>query len=91
MEGFIYLIESTKNNCLYLGSTNNPARRINEHNRGKNKATKNNIPWKCLAIIKMANLQEARQAEYYIKKYKEKLSVKKVIKILNIFFINTDG
>jgi putative endonuclease len=62
MEGFIYLLESIKNNNLYLGSTNDPAFRINEHNKGFCKTTKKGTPWKCILIVKMNNLIEARKA-----------------------------
>jgi len=40
----IYLIESVKNKRRYLGSTNNPAKRINEHNNQRVEATKDFIP-----------------------------------------------
>jgi putative endonuclease len=86
MEGFIYLIKSVNNDKLYLGSTNNPNNRITEHNKGKCKATSKNVPWKCLLVIKIGTLQEAKKIEYYIKHQKEKLTVKNIIKALNRYF-----
>jgi len=84
--GYIYLLESKKYNKFYLGSTDNLARRIEYHNNGYSKATKNFIPWNCILIIKIGTLKEARRAEYYIKKQKEKLVIKNIIKSLNRYF-----
>ena len=86
MDGYIYLIESIKNGKLYFGSTNRPGIRIKEHNDKICKATRNFIPWRCLLIIKVNDLQEARKIEYYIKRYKEKLNTKNIVKILNNYF-----
>lgn len=86
MKGFIYLIHSLKIDQLYLGSTNDPAVRINEHNKGYNTSTAKGTPWECSLIIKMKDLEEARKVEYYIKRQKEKLSVKNVVKIINYYF-----
>ena len=88
MAGYIYLIESKKWKKCYLGSTDNPTRRIKEHNEGKNKSTQKGVPWKCLLIIKIENLQKARKIEFYLKRNKEKLTVKNIIKILNKYFDN---
>ena len=84
--GYIYLLESKKYNKLYLGSSDNPTRRIQYHNDGYSKATKNFTPWNCLLVIKIGTLEKARKAEYYIKRQKEKLTVKNVIKALNKYF-----
>jgi hypothetical protein len=32
MDYIIYLINNTKNNCTYIGITNNPERRLRQHN-----------------------------------------------------------
>ena len=93
MEGFIYLIQSIKSTKQYLGSTNNPNKRIIEHNNKECESTRNYAPWKYIAIIKVGDLTKARKIEYYIKRQKEKLTVKNVIKSLNKYFemYNTDG
>jgi len=90
MEGFIYLIESIKNKKRYLGSTDNPSRRILEHNQGKCEATKYFLPWRCLIIINVDSLTEARRIEYYIKRQKEELTIKNVIKSLNRYLNRDD-
>jgi predicted GIY-YIG superfamily endonuclease len=84
--GFIYLLESIKANKYYLGSTNCPARRIAQHNKGVVTATMNYLPWRCLFVIYIGTLTEAKRVEYYIKKQKLKLYPQNVIKILNWYF-----
>jgi len=44
MSYFVYILLSKKDNKLYVGCTNNPARRIEDHNYGKVSATKNRRP-----------------------------------------------
>ena len=85
-DGFIYLIESIEYKKLYLGSTDNPSRRITEHNNGNCKTTNKFKPWKCLAVIKIGDLSLAKKVEYYIKKQKEKLNIQNIIKALNRYF-----
>ena len=54
----LYLIINKSNNCTYVGITNNPERRIRQHNGelvGGAKYTRNNkngYEWKYLAILK---------------------------------------
>ena len=86
MKGFIYLIESVKNNKKYLGSTQNPVERIKNHNFGNTETTKRDKPWRCLLVINVGTIKEARNIEKYIKSQKEKLIVKNIIKALNRYF-----
>ncbi len=86
MNGYIYLLESLKNEKRYLGSTDNPNQRINAHNQGRCDFTQQYRPWKCILIINVGDINEARKIEYYIKKQKEKLKVENIIKSLNRYF-----
>ena len=86
--GFIYLLESIETSKYYLGSTNNPPKRINQHNNGLVTATKQYIPWRCLLIISIDTLIEARKVEYYIIRYTMLLRSQNVVKILNWYFEN---
>ena len=42
---WVYIIKSRKNGELYIGSTLNLVRRLEEHNSGKSKATSRYKPW----------------------------------------------
>ena len=89
MNGFLYLLESVKSKRRYLGSTINPNNRIFEHNNNRVKATKNKGPWKCLFIINVGDIAEAKKIEFYIKRQKERLSVRNVVKIINEYYIKS--
>ncbi len=75
----VYILQSQKNR-YYVGSTDNIARRLSEHNLGKVASTKNLIPWKIKVFIECVDLSEARSNEYRLKKYKRKDILEKVIK-----------
>ena len=64
MSRFVYILESQKNKTYYIGSTNNLERRLDEHNSGKVKYTKNLKPWKLKFFKKYDSLTEARKVEY---------------------------
>jgi len=84
--GYIYLLESINFSKSYLGSTDNPSRRIAEHNNGKCKTTDKFKPWKCIFIINVGDLTTAKKIEYYLKQQKEKLTVQNIIKSMNRYF-----
>jgi len=64
---FIYAISSIKRTYIYVGISDNPERRIDQHNKGYNKTTKPYIPFKTILIEKYNNRSEARQREKYLK------------------------
>ena len=46
----VYAIQSKVSNRIYVGQTGNLSRRLNEHNDGRVKSTKNEGPRKILAV-----------------------------------------
>ena len=54
----------------YVGSTNDITRRINEHQCGKNKSTKNKRPVTLLHVQQFNSLSYARTVELWIKQQK---------------------
>ena len=51
----------------YVGLTDDPERRINEHNQGKVPSTKRYRPWKMVAVIGVATREKAVALEKYMK------------------------
>lgn len=45
---YVYVIQSLKDEKLYIGYTNNLQRRFEEHNAGRNKVTKDRKPFRLL-------------------------------------------
>jgi putative endonuclease len=79
MNGFIYILQSLKNNSYYIGSTDNIKRRIDEHNCGKSSYTRNILPVKLVFLQKYPSLKVARRVEYWIKSLKSKNILEKIV------------
>ena len=52
---------------LYVGMTENLERRLKEHNKGKSKFTKGNLPWKLIYSEEFPDYSTARKREKYLK------------------------
>jgi putative endonuclease len=75
----VYILESTKNNRYYIGSTNNIERRLKEHNSGEVYSTKKIRPLILKVFIGCTNLTEAKSSEYRLKQYKRRDIIDKTI------------
>ena len=64
---YVYVIESIKNEELYIGCTNNLRRRFKEHNQGLNFSTKRYKPWKCIYYESCLHQEDAKRREKYFK------------------------
>lgn len=76
---FIYILKSLINGKYYIGSTDDPNRRLVEHNKGLSKYTKIYRPWELLYTEKFKSLSEARQREKQIKSWKKRAAIEKLI------------
>lgn len=57
---YTYAIKSKERNYIYVGLTNNPYRRISEHNNKKEKTTRSYAPFETLLIEEYKTRIEAR-------------------------------
>jgi putative endonuclease len=64
---YLYVIRSLVNKNLYVGICKDIARRLKEHNQGKNRYTKGLRPWELVHSEEFANWQTARDKEKYYK------------------------
>ncbi len=64
----------------YIGSTENLERRLERHNQGATKSTKNGRPWKIVYTEEYKTKSEAIIRELYIKRMKSKVFIEKLIK-----------
>ena len=67
MNYYVYAIKSKNKSYIYVGISNNPQRRILQHNKAYNKTTKPYRPFKCILIEKYPSRKEARIREKYLK------------------------
>ena len=79
MQPCCYILFSTTLNKYYVGSTTDIGRRLAEHNRGKEKFTKTGIPWILVHTEAFAELKQARQREFFIKKMKSRKFIEQLI------------
>lgn len=78
--GYVYILQSKRNNVYYIGSTKNIARRFEQHQLGEVKYTRNLRPWVLKLSQRYNSLKEARQIEYKLKQLKRKDIIEHVIK-----------
>jgi len=64
---FVYVISSINRNYTYIGLTDNPKRRIGQHNKGYNKTTKPYKPFHTILIEEYDTRDHARQREKSLK------------------------
>ena len=77
---YIYIIYSKKLNKLYKGSTANLQRRINNHNQGRVRSTKNGKPWKIVYYETFIKKTDALREEKFLKSGKGKERIKYLLK-----------
>ncbi|MDQ5953909.1 MAG: putative endonuclease [Patescibacteria group bacterium] len=63
----VYVLKSLKNNYRYIGQTNNLNKRLNEHNSGLSKSTKNIRPLVLDYSEEYATRSEAMKRERFLK------------------------
>lgn len=64
---YTYVLESKKDNKLYIGWTNNLEKRLKDHNNKKVDSTKNRIPLNLIYFEACLSKQEAIKREKYFK------------------------
>ena len=67
---WLYLLQSQITGRFYIGSTNDMARRLKEHNGGKSNATKVGRPWTVVYRESFRTVAGARRREREIKSWK---------------------
>ena len=74
-----YILFSEKINKYYIGSTTDIERRLDDHNRGKEKFTKTGVPWILVYTEALETLTLARKRELQIKKQKSRKYIEQLI------------
>ena len=62
-----YVLQSIKDNNLYIGYTRDLKKRLKEHNEGLNRSTKSYIPWKLIYYEACLDEEDAKRREHYLK------------------------
>ncbi len=77
--GFLYILLSESSGRFYVGSTDDLQRRLAEHIRGKNLATRGRGPWKLVHSEQLESLADARHRKYEIKRWKSAKLIRALI------------
>ena len=80
---YVYILQSLKTGKLYIGHTDNLARRLEEHNSGwGSKYTRLNGPWKLVYSESYPDRSSAAKRERYLKSTKGSQEKKKLAGVL---------
>ena len=77
---YVYVLQSKKNNSLYVGYTNDLIKRLREHNRGLNFSTKPYRPWQLIHYEAYRNKRDAERRENYLKTNQGARLLKRMLK-----------
>ena len=77
---YTYIIYSGEIDKYYVGSTNDLPRRLEDHNRGKDKYSRLGKAWKLMYFEKYETRPEAFSREREIKKMKSRVYIEKLIR-----------
>ena len=64
---YVYAIKSLKKKYVYIGISDDPNRRISQHNKGYNRTTKPYTPFGVIVIEKFDSREAARKREKFLK------------------------
>ena len=76
MDYFVYILKSLKDGGLYIGKTNNVARRLAEHNSWHTSSTRSHRPFVLLKTTLCKSEPEARRIEKEFKKGYKREAIK---------------
>ena len=76
---YSYILISEKNGRYYVGHSSDLVERLNTHNIGKVKSTRNKGPWKCVYFEEYNTKLGANRRELEIKKQKSKKYIEDLI------------
>ncbi|MBP5982188.1 MAG: GIY-YIG nuclease family protein [Fluviicola sp.] len=78
---YVYILHSQKLNRFYIGTTDNPANRLIEHNSIKyeDAYTVKGIPWDLKLAYQCKSSENAYLIEKFIKRMKSKVFIQKII------------
>jgi putative endonuclease len=69
---YVYILESLENGDFYKGVSKNYLRRLEEHNSGESKYTRNHRPWKLIFVQAFESEREALVRERKLKRCNKK-------------------
>ena len=79
MPHYVYILKSLKDNRYYIGETADVKARLDFHNSGMQRSTKNRVPFVLVHVEELIDRKGALQRERQIKAWKGGNAFKKLI------------
>jgi putative endonuclease len=76
---YCYILKSLKDRSYYVGSTASYEKRLERHNKGLVKSTRNKIPWELVCFESYNTRREAMKREKQIKSWKKRKYIEDLI------------
>jgi len=76
---FVYILESLKDGKHYIGCSGDVDKRLDRHNKGGVKSTRNRIPLKLIYKEEVFSYRDARKRETELKKMKGGFQLKELL------------
>jgi putative endonuclease len=76
---YVYILQSQKDQSLYIGFTSDLKKRFKQHNAGESRATKPFRPYKLIFYEAFLNRIDAKNREIYIKSGYGRRTIKTLI------------
>ncbi len=76
---YTYILYSQRLDRYYVGSTNNLQRRLDDHNRGKDKYSRKGSPWELSFFETFSTRKEAYSREIEIKRKKSRSYIEQLV------------
>ncbi len=80
MSHYVYILQSLKDHRYYIGETSDVEARLLFHNSGKQRSTRNRIPFRLVLVEEYPNREAALKREKQIKSWKGGEAFKRLIK-----------
>lgn len=77
---YVYILQSLKDQGLYIGYTKDLRRRLKQHNGGADSYTKKYMPWQLIHYEAYRNEDDARRREKYLKTSQGSRLLKRMLK-----------
>ena len=77
---YVYILQSFKNQSLYIGYTKDLKRRLEQHNSGTGSFTKKYMPWKLVHYEAYCNEKDVKRREKYLKTSQGSRLLKRMLK-----------
>jgi putative endonuclease len=76
---YVYILKSLKDGSYYVGSTRDIEERLQRHNQGRSKYTKNKRPWELIYSEAHSDRSSALKREQEIKQHKRSTYIEQLV------------